>query len=126
MKNIVSAVGAIALGALLASSTALAFCVEEKSFTPNSGGTDEVFCDDEGDSGSNLVDLISGDDYLYRISADGAEEAAGGALLDSTASVIIGDDGPCNESFEVEGSGNALFFCINARKAVQRIRVFVE
>jgi len=133
MKNVLTAVAAATFSTLLVSSSAFAFCFAEKAFepNPNQNNSDAVRCVAGGDAGDNTVffftDIGEGnDDYVYLVSAVDAEEEAGGVLLDGTGSVVIGDEGPCNQSFSVQGDGEQGFSCTNSNGFVELIRVFVE
>ena len=133
---------ATALSALLTSSSAFAFCVAEKEFTPDDP---TIECRDGDLGGIVSVQRISPNEYTYFIGTEGPTTRVGGVLLDATGSVISGfrsdgrsdgrpddaqqlfDFGPCNQATEAHGapfiSG---FHCINTNAEVAFIRVFVE
>jgi hypothetical protein len=124
VNKLLSAIGAATSGVLLVSTSALAFCFNEKSYN---GGTDTVSCNANGDSGSNRVERPGGGlNYTYRVSGSSIEDSVGGVLLDSTASVIHGDEGPCNRSIRPIIGGSKTFTCTNADASVAFIRVFAE
>jgi hypothetical protein len=152
MKKPVPAFIATALSALLASSSAFAFCVAEKEFTPDDttddfglAGRDSIECRDGDLGGVVSVKRIDPNNYTYLIGTEGPTSQVGGVLLDVTGSVVSGfrsdgtadgrpddeqqlfDFGPCNQATEAHGapfiSG---FHCINTNAEVAFIRVFVE
>ena len=150
MKKPLPAFVATALSALLASSSAFAFCVAEKEFTPDDttddfalAGADTIECRDGDLGGVVRVKRIDPHNYTYLIGTEGPTSQVGGVLLDSTGSVVSGfrrdgrdtlddppqlfDFGPCNQATEAHGapfiSGGS---CLETNAEVAFIRVFVD
>lgn len=138
MKKPLPAVVATALSALLASSSASAFCFGEKDFVPAGIlsqfglGKDNVQCRDGDIFASMDVTRLDSRSYLYLVGGDGPTSEVGGVLLDDTGSVVIGDRGaaagrgPCNQSFLASGLFVSQFQCLNADAQVAIIRVFAD
>ena len=130
MRNTLLAVCAAISSVALASSTAFAFCANQKVYN---GGTDSTSCDQQEDQARIDVTRTGlTNNYFYTLTVSNLEGAATGSVLDPTGFPAQGirkngTRGACVESFNPQGSqGQQAFDCRDADRAVGLIAVSAE